>query len=217
MSAICARILAARRPDDRVRRLRGIVMWAVWAVIDMTADADRSALERMARGDHDALTELYDRHGRIVYSLALRIVRDPRDAEEVVQDVFAQAWRQSSRYSAGRGSVIAWLMTLTRSRAIDRARGRRARPDATSDSAAIVDVSDSGASADEQLAWIAQAAQVRAALAALPLLQRVAIELAFYEGLTHTEIADRLEQPLGTVKTRIRQGLLKLRDQLSGA
>ena len=192
-------------------------MWGIWAVIDMAVNADRSALERMASGDHDALAEVYDRHGRVVYSLALRIVRDQRDAEEVVQDVFAQAWRQSGRYSAGRGSVIAWLMTLTRSRAIDRVRGRQARPDATSDSAAIIDISDSAAPADEQLASAAQAGQVRAALEALPLLQRVAIELAFYEGLTHTEIASRLEQPLGTVKTRIRQGLLKLRDQLSGA
>ena len=183
----------------------------------MTADADRSALERMARGDHGGLAELYDRHGRAVYSLALRIVRDQRDAEEVVQDVFAQAWRQSGRYSAARGSVIAWLMTLTRSRAIDRARGRRARPDASSDAESIVDISDQTASADEQLASTAEAGRVRAALEALPLLQRIAIELAFYEGLTHTEIADRLDQPLGTVKTRIRQGLLKLREQLSGA
>jgi RNA polymerase sigma-70 factor (ECF subfamily) len=190
---------------------------AFWAVIDMTADADRSALERMARGDHDALAELYDRHGRAVYSLALRIVRDQRDAEEVVQEVFAQAWRQSSRYAAARGSVIGWLMTLARSRAIDRARSRRARPDATGDSEAIVDLSDQSASADEQLASTEQAGQVRAALERLPLLQRLAIELAFYEGLTHTEIADRLEQPLGTVKARIRQGLLRLRDQLSGA
>ena len=190
---------------------------AFWAVIDMTADADRSALERMARGDHDGLAELYDRHGRAVYSLALRIVRDQRDAEEVVQDVFAQAWRQSGRYSAARGSVIAWLMTLTRSRAIDRARGRRARPDASSGAESIVDISDQTASADEQLASTAAAGRVRAAIEALPLLQRMTIELAFYEGLTHTEIADRLDQPLGTVKTRIRQGLLKLREQLSGA
>jgi len=183
----------------------------------MTANADRSALERMARGDHDGLAELYDRHGRAVYSLALRIVRDQRDAEEVVQDVFAQAWRQSGRYSAARGSVIAWLMTLARSRAIDRARGRQARPDASSGAESIVDISDQTASADEQLASTAEAGRVRAAIEALPLLQRMAIELAFYEGLTHTEIADRLDQPLGTVKTRIRQGLLKLREQLSGA
>jgi RNA polymerase sigma-70 factor, ECF subfamily len=191
-------------------------MWVMWAVIDMAANADRSTLERMAAGDDGALAELYDRHGRLVYSLALRIVRDQRDAEEVVQDVFAQAWRQSGRYSAGRGSVIAWLMTLTRSRALDRVRGRLARPDASADSEPIVEISDGTAPADEQLSIADRAGQVRAALSSLPLLQRLAIELAFYEGLTHTEIAERLEQPLGTVKTRIRQGLMKLRDQLPG-
>jgi RNA polymerase sigma-70 factor, ECF subfamily len=197
----------AGRPD---------LMWVMWAVIDMAANADRSTLERMAAGDDGALAELYDRHGRLVYSLALRIVRDQRDAEEVVQDVFAQAWRQSGRYSAGRGSVIAWLMTLTRSRALDRVRGRLARPDASADSEPIVEISDGTAPADEQLSIADRAGQVRAALSSLPLLQRLAIELAFYEGLTHTEIAERLEQPLGTVKTRIRQGLMKLRDQLPG-
>ena len=192
-------------------------MWLMWAAVDTTASADRSSLERMAAGDHEALAELYDRHGRMVFSLALRIVRDQRDAEEVVQDVFAQAWRESGRYSAGRGSVIAWLMTLTRSRAVDRLRGRKARPDTATDSEPIVAIADGAAPADEQLSAAAQAAQVRTAVNALPLVQRLAIELAFYEGLTHTEIADRLEQPLGTVKTRIRQGLLKLRDQLSGS
>lgn len=191
-------------------------MWVLWAVIDVTADADRSTLARMADGDHDALAELYDRHARAVYSLALRIVRDQRDAEEVAQDVFAQAWRQSTRYRAERGSVIAWLMTLTRSRAVDRLRGRRSRPDAPVDAAPIVEVTDTAAPADERLAWAARAARVRAAVAALPFLQRIAIELAFYEGLTHAEIAERLEEPLGTVKTRIRQGLVKLRDQLAG-
>jgi RNA polymerase sigma-70 factor (ECF subfamily) len=191
-------------------------MWGLFAIVQATADAataDRAALERMARGDEDALAELYDRHGRLVYSLALRIVRDQRDAEEIVQEVFSQAWRQSGRYSAGRGSVVAWVLTLTRSRAIDRVRGRRARPEAAANQTAMVDLPDSAPAADEQLAW---AAQVRAALDSLPFLQRTAIELAFYDGLTHAEIADRLEQPLGTVKTRIRQGLLKLRDRLAG-
>jgi len=190
-------------------------MWAVWAVIDVTADADRSTLARMADGDDDALAELYDRHVRVVYSLALRILRDQRDAEEVVQDVFAQAWRQSRRYSAERGSVVAWLMTLTRSRAVDRLRGRRSRPEDPADSGPILQMTDAAAPADERLAWAARAEGVRTALAALPLLQRIAIELAFYEGLTHAEIAARLEQPLGTVKTRIRLGLLKLRDVLT--
>ena len=192
-------------------------MWVLWAVIDVTADADRATLARMAGGDHDALAELYDRHGRVVYSLALRIVRDQGDAEEVVQDVFAQAWRQSARYSAGRGSVIAWLMTLTRSRAVDRLRGRRSRPSASAEVDPMIDdVIDAAASIDEQLVSAVRGERVRAALDGLPFLQRIAIELAFYEGLTHTEIATRLDQPLGTVKTRIRQGLLKLRELLSG-
>jgi RNA polymerase sigma-70 factor (ECF subfamily) len=192
-------------------------MWLLWTVIDETADVDRSTLARMADGDSDALGDLYDRHGRLVYSLALRIVRDQRDAEEVVQDVFAQAWRQSARYSAGRGSVVAWLLTLTRSRAVDRLRGRRSRPDGPGDSDPILDLADAAAAPDEQLFWTLRAERVRAALDRLPFLQRVAIELAFYEGLTHAEIAARLEEPLGTVKTRIRQGLLKLREQLAGS
>jgi RNA polymerase sigma-70 factor (ECF subfamily) len=194
-------------------------MWELSGIVQVTADvatADRAALERMARGDEDALAELYDRHGRLVYSLALRIVRDQRDAEEIVQEVFAQAWRQSGRYSAGRGSVVGWMLTLTRSRAIDRVRGRRARPEAASHETAMADLPDNAMAADERLASAARAAQVRAALDSLPFLQRTAIELAFYDGLTHAEIADRLEQPLGTVKTRIRQGLLKLRDRLAG-
>jgi RNA polymerase sigma-70 factor (ECF subfamily) len=177
---------------------------------------DQAALERMARGDQDALGELYDRHGRLVYSLALRIVRDQRDAEEVVQEVFSQAWRQSGRYSAGRGSVVAWLLTLTRSRAIDRVRGRRARPEAELTEAEMVNLPAVTPGADEQLVRAARTAQVRAALDALPFLQRMALELAFYEGFTHAEIAEHLEQPIGTVKTRIRQGLLRLRDRLAG-
>src|SRR6266849_2906986 len=133
------------------------------AIVQATADAgtaDRAALERMARGDQDALGELYDRHGRLVYSLALRIVRDQRDAEEIVQEVFSQAWRQSGRYRPGRGSVLAWVLTLTRSRAIDRVRGRRSRPDAAAHDTALVDLPDSAPAADEQLAWAGRAAQV---------------------------------------------------------
>ena len=190
-------------------------MWLVWAVIDVSADADHSAVARMAAGDQTALGEFYDRHGRAVYSLAFRILRDQRDAEEVVQDVFAQAWRESARYNMRRGSVMAWLMTLTRSRAVDRLRGRRSRPENALAADPRAEITDAAALADEQLAWSVRADLVRAALDALPVLQRVAIELAFYEGLTHAEIAARLEEPLGTVKTRIRQGLLKLRERLA--
>jgi RNA polymerase sigma-70 factor, ECF subfamily len=195
-------------------------MWVLWAVLSAVSDsavADRAAFDRMARGDQDALGELYDRHGRLVYSLAFRIVRDQADAEDVVQEVFSQAWRQAARYDASRGSVLGWLLTLTKSRSIDRLRGRRSRPEPSADEGLLNTIPDAAAAPDVQAVWAAQATQIRAALEGLSVLQRVAIELAFFEGLTHAEIAERLELPLGTVKTRIRQGLLKLRERLTGA
>ena len=178
------------------------------------------AMSRVARGDHDALAELYDRHARPVYSLALRILQDRADAEDIVQEAFAQAWAQASRYDAERGAVAAWLLTLARSRAIDRLRSRRARPDVASRVAKVVDpvdVADRTATPDVALLSAEQIDRVRVALRDLPALQRVTLELAYYEGLSHAEIAEHLEQPLGTVKTRIRQGMIRLREALAGA
>jgi len=198
-------------------------MWLLWAVIDRSRRAwtedrasDQAALARMARGEGDAVAELYDRHARPIYSLALRILGDTTEAEDIVQEVFSQAWKQAARYNASRGAVGAWLLTLTRSRAIDRLRAKRARPGDVSDERVADQLVDAGPPADLLVLSSEQVARVRAALDELPLLQRAAIELAYYEGLTHAEIADRLEQPLGTVKTRIRLAMLKLRDVLAG-
>jgi RNA polymerase sigma-70 factor (ECF subfamily) len=198
-------------------------MWLLWAVIDRsrrgwTEDraSDQVALARMARGEGDAVAELYDRHARPIYSLALRILGDATEAEDIVQEVFSQAWKQAARYSASRGAVAAWLMTLGRSRAIDRLRAKRARPGDVSTERVAGHLVDAGPPADSLVLSSEQVARVRAALDELPLLQRAAIELAYYEGLTHAEIADRLEQPLGTVKTRIRLAMVKLRDVLAG-
>jgi RNA polymerase sigma-70 factor (ECF subfamily) len=198
-------------------------MWLLWAVIDRagrgwTEDraGDHAALARMARGEGDAVAELYDRHARPIYSLALRILGDATEAEDIVQEVFSQAWKQAARYSASRGAVGAWLLTLARSRAIDRLRAKRARPGDVSDERVAGQLVDAGPTADSLVLSSEQVARVRAALDELPLLQRAAVELAYYEGLTHAEIADRLEQPLGTVKTRIRLAMMKLRDVLAG-
>ena len=200
-------------------------MWLFWAVIDRAASVRRStedrardhaALAGMARGEDEALSELYDRHAGPIYSLALRILGDGAEAEDVVQEVFTQAWCQASCYNPARGAVGAWLLMLARSRAIDRLRARRARPGVILNDRAAGQVADAGPLADAQVVSSEQVSRVRAALDALPLLQRAAIELAFFEGLTHAEIAARLEQPLGTVKTRLRLAMLKLREALTG-
>lgn len=163
-----------------------------------------SLLERIAAGEQAALGQLYDIFAPLVNGLALRIVRDTGDAEDVVQEVFVQVWRQASRYDAARGTPEAWLCTMARTRALDRLRRRASRREDTEDQApAPTDVPRN----EERLA-------VREALQALSTDQRRALELAYYEGLTQTEIAARLGEPLGTVKTRIRSAMIRLRDAL---
>ena len=134
----------------------------------------------------------------------------------MLQEVFSQVWRQASRYDASRGTVVGWLVMLTRTRAIDRLRKDRVRPYQVKDELAARDLPDAAMSADLKLVTAEQALAVRAALEALPDTQRVPLELAYFEGLTQTEIADRLALPIGTVKTRTRQALLRLREALAG-
>jgi RNA polymerase sigma-70 factor, ECF subfamily len=181
-----------------------------------TLDDDRAAVSRMAGGDSSALAALYDRHARAIYSLALRILADAAEAEDVVQDVFTQAWRQATRYDAARAPVVGWLMIMTRARSLDRLRRRRARISTTEMDSATPHPKDPEVDQEALAISAEQADRVRGALRVLPDGQRAAIELAYYEGLSQSDIADRLQQPLGTVKTRIRTGLLKLRDALGG-
>jgi RNA polymerase sigma-70 factor (ECF subfamily) len=198
------------------------MMWLLAAIAAFRSESaeshaeDRDCLRRMAAGDGSGAAGLYDRHARAIYSLVLRILGDEGDAEDVVQDVFAQAWRQAGKYDTSRGAVAAWLLMMARTRAIDRLRAKRVRPEgqASDDDRAVAALASSAPDATAELAGAEQVQRVQRALAELPLLQRAAIELAYYEGLSQREIAERLEQPLGTVKTRIRLGLLKLRDAL---
>lgn len=195
-------------------------MWLLAALASLHAAAESQAedefcLKRLASGDQAGAAPLYDRHARAIYSLILRILGDQTDAEDVLQEVFAQAFRQAGRYERSRGSVAAWLLTMARSRAIDKLRARRSRLEGrTGEVAALENMAAIQPDAASVMLDEEQTRIVRRALGELPLLQRIAIELAYYEGLSHSEIAERLEQPLGTVKTRIRLGLMKLRDVL---
>lgn len=176
--------------------------------------ADRALVERLAAGDQAALGDLYDRHGRSVYALACRIVTDRGDAEDIVQEVFTQAWRQVSRYDPARATVVGWLLMMTRTRAIDRIRARKARP--VGSDTMVPDLADPVAGQESAAITSEAAERVSAALQELPEAQRTAIELAYYQGLTQADIAERLREPLGTVKTRMRSALQKLRAALQG-
>jgi len=183
---------------------------------DAGTQADRELVAAVASGSSEALARLYDRHAGTVFALARRLLSLVEDAEEVVQDVFSQVWRDASRYEAGRATVAGWIVMLTRARAIDRLRSRKARPDlrgVNPDSAPPLVAGDRN---PEQVTLTAEDVRsVRGALTVLPDAQRSLLELAYYEGMTHVEIAERTGVPLGTVKTRIRTAMMTLKGVLS--
>jgi len=174
----------------------------------------------MATGDERALGELYDRHGATAYAVAHAIVGERADAEEVVADAFGQMWRSAARFDPARGSVGAWLATITRTRALDllRARGRRTRAieraASLSDEGVAAPLARPEASPDHAPELDEARRLVQQSLLELPLPQRRVIELAYFGGLSHSEIAAQLQEPLGTIKTRMRTGLEKLRVSL---
>jgi RNA polymerase sigma-70 factor (ECF subfamily) len=171
-------------------------------------------IARLERGDSAAMSALYDGTNRLVYGLCTRILGNRADAEEVTLDVYMQAWRQAARYDASRGEPVSWLLTIAHSRAIDRLRsqaGARRREQPLDEAASLPSLCDD----PETGGAVSQRARVvRAALARISPGEREALELAFFEGLTHTEVAIHLGLPLGTVKSRIRLGLQRLRDNL---
>jgi RNA polymerase sigma-70 factor (ECF subfamily) len=181
--------------------------------------ADLQLVQRIASGDERAVAELYDRYGPVLYAVAYRIVRERADAEEVVLETFAQVWREATRFETERGSVPAWLTMMARSRALDQVRSRDRRERLAS-SAAREDDSRApamgawGGDPTRDAEQGERKRRVEEAMASLSPVQREAIELAYYEGLSQSEIAVRLNEPLGTIKTRVRLGMMKLRDAL---
>jgi RNA polymerase sigma-70 factor (ECF subfamily) len=183
---------------------------------DDAAAEHRALASALARGDKSALARLYDLLGRPLYSLALHITRDTAEAQDVVQEVFLQLWNKAADFDPVRGNYFSWAATLTRNRALDRVRMRQRRSEIVHASAPDI-LPDAGEGFDSaDTLWLREKADaVRAALTSLPAEQKGAIELAFFNGLTQQQIAEKLGEPLGTVKARIRRGLLRLRESLA--
>ena len=179
---------------------------------DVSSDA--ALVQQLLRRDVRAFEQLYDRHSRIVYGLVRRILQQGSTAEEVVQDVFLQLWRNASLYQASRGPFVPWLLTLARNRALDTLRlkseRQRRREDQTEELPQIAQAPQYEQALDEKR----RAEVVRSLMSSLSAPQKKAIELAYFEGLSHSEIAEALHEPLGTVKSWIRNGLIRLKEGL---
>jgi len=175
---------------------------------------DFSLMQAIARRDRTALELLYDRHSSLVLAICRKVLRDATEAEDVLTDVFFEAWAKADRYDASRGSPVTYLVTLARSRGIDRRRSHASRPIITSDYTDAGAITDPVPDPSESIYYKERQTQVRKALSALDPAQREAVECSFYEGLSHSEIAEKLNRPLGTIKTYIRQGLIQLRKRL---
>jgi len=184
---------------------------------DLSALSDADLIVRVSAGDARALEVLYDRYSRVVYSFALRIVSDPLIAEEILQEVFFRTWQQGRAFRETRGAFVTWLLSITHNMAIDEVRKRRRRPqkaDSEEPEAVLAAVPDPSQDIEGEV-WLSSLRTIiETALVQLPPAQRESIELAYFQGLTQREIAERLNEPLGTIKTRMRLGIHKLREQL---
>lgn len=184
---------------------------------NLTEASDADLIGRAANGDARALEVIYDRYSGVVFSFSLRLVGDRQLAEEVLQEVFFRAWQQGGNFSAQRGSLVTWLLSITHNMSIDEIRKRNRRPqkaDSEEPELLLAGLQASGQSVEDEV-WIGSLrGTIGEALRELPASQREAIEMAYFQGLTQREIAEALGEPLGTIKTRMRLGLLKLREAL---
>lgn len=178
---------------------------------------DVELLRRIAGGDRPAFSDFYDQYSGLLFSIAVKVLNDSKEAEDVLQEVFVQIWNKADAYDPRLGKPVSWAVTLARNKAIDRIRSFQRRSRLLDQAAIEADASPvESPSANESLHGRENAEMIRSVVAALPPDQRRAIELAFFSGLTQDEIATTLQQPLGTIKARIRRGMLKLREKLEG-
>jgi len=195
------------RPDTRLQT----------EAVNDESSQDAELLRLVAQGDRQAFSALYDRYATVLFSCAVKILNNPRDAEDVMQEVFLQIWDKAASYDPALGKPFNWALTLTRNRAIDRLRALQRRfklvEAVTQEEAGNEPAPRAGA---EEVYAGETVKLVRTVVQTLPPEQRQAIELAYFGGLTHVEISESLQQPLGTIKARVRRGLLKLRDALEG-
>ncbi|MGK2859177.1 MAG: sigma-70 family RNA polymerase sigma factor [Thermoanaerobaculia bacterium] len=187
----------------------------------MTSPANTTAiLSAIAAGDAAAVADLYDRHGSTLYALLLKILADRSDAQEVLQETFVTAWRRAGDFDSSRGSEIAWLVSIARNRAIDRLRSRSLRSIREEEAGREIPISGpsvvSSGDAEREAILGQLRTRMRSALAELPEAQRAVLELAYFQGLSQSEIAGKLGEPLGTVKTRTQLAMKKLREKLKG-
>lgn len=203
-------------PDPELRSAARVPRLAAVPPANPASLEDADLMTAIARGDEVAFGELYDRMARMVYGVVRKVVRDPAQSDEVTQEVFVEVWRTATRFESTRGSVKTWVLTMAHRRAIDRVRSEQASRDRTE----RIGHRDRMRPFDEVAEDVEtrfEHEQVRAALDHLTDLQREAVELAFYGGHTYREVAELLGAPLGTVKTRMRDGLIRLRDSMGVA
>ena len=172
---------------------------------------DSALVERIMAGDEGALEALYDRYAGMLFAMLLRILRDPGAAEEVMQDLFLQLWRGAARFDASRGSMAAWLLVIGRNRALSRLRGKERREILADSEEFSIEAMPSAGNLEDEAARAQLMRRLQGAMAALPPEQREAVELAYFEGMTQTEIAERTKCPLGTVKSRVRAAMQTLK------
>ena len=184
---------------------------------DLTTVSDADLITLVAQGDQGALETLYERYSRAVFSFSLRIVGDAQVAEEILQEVFVRAWQQGGSFQTARGTLITWLLSITHNLSIDEVRRRKRRPqksESEDPDLILAMLPDESLDVEEEVWLSSLRVSIQQAMQQLPAAQRESIELAYFQGLTQREIAEMLGEPLGTIKTRMRLGMLKLREQL---